>query len=171
MKRMLLGLLAAALIGSTPALAQPPVPPAPPLPPAPASLVTTDCGHGARKNYVCVPETYVRKTTRWVYSTVCEPICPAYYHGFGLFHKDCGGCDSGHCEHPYMRKYLVKKPRICEEPAVGCVPQRACGHDGCCATDGCIAPAAPGVVFPGASIGAPIPLPLQKMPSPTGTPR
>jgi hypothetical protein len=187
MKRLLFGLLGAAVLsatlGSTPALAQtapgftppPAVLPGIPTPVSPtqrsgAGLEGICCGHGARKDWTCVPEQYVKKTTKWVYNSSCEPLCLCYTHGFGLFHKDCGSCESGNCEHPYMRHYLVKKPRVCEECAVKCVPQRAGCHDGCCATDGCVAPVPPAVIVHGTPLGAapvaPLVLPPQKMPSP-----
>ena len=68
---------------------------------------------------VCVPEPYVKKTTTWVYNSCSEPVCLCYIRG--LF-KKCGCAKDGHCESPYVRRYLVKKQRTCEQDALKCVP-------------------------------------------------
>src|SRR5262249_21248718 len=79
-------------------------------------------------NTVCVPECYVKKTTKWVYRCCDEPLClPPFRHLFGG-----GGCDDHHCEHPRTVRFLIKKKRICEEEAVKCVPSEA----PCCAPAG-----------------------------------
>jgi hypothetical protein len=77
-----------------------------------------------------VPEHYCKETKKWVYSSCCEKFCLCYFPS--LFHG-CG-CDSGHCEPPYSRRYLVKKPRVCKEDAVKCVLAPAgCAAGPCCA--------------------------------------
>ena len=74
----------------------------------------------------CVPEHYVKKTTKVVYAPHgCEPVCLPYSQGwFG-----CGGCDAGHCDCPYTRRYMIIKIKTCEEDAIKCVPTQvpACG--------------------------------------------
>src|SRR5947209_12038539 len=51
---------------------------------------------------VCCPEHYTKKTTEYVYNCGSEPLCLCYFHG--LFKHGC--CGSGHCEHPYVRRFM-----------------------------------------------------------------
>jgi hypothetical protein len=169
MKQYFLGLAGLALLGG-PLLAQgPPPPPVPHGPPcdvpggAPVAVLPERAGHHHHHpDYVCVPEHYTKKKDKWVYNCGSEPLCLCYFHG--LFrHCHCG--DSGHCERPYTRRYLVKKIRHCEEDDIKCVPQPACagGHCGAgpgpAGVTGHAAPppvVAPGPVYPP---GSPRPAP------------
>jgi hypothetical protein len=60
----------------------------------------------------------VKKTAKVVYTCGSETLCLPYCTGlFGHF-----GCDSGHCEHPRTRRFLIKKIQTKEEDAIKCVP-------------------------------------------------
>src|SRR5260370_13606004 len=101
MKKYLCGLIGLALLGGNPLQAQTPT--------------AVPAGHGGAPvvvwqeapcctptKTVCVPEQYIKKTTKPLYSSGCEPLCLCYIRGlFG----SCG-CDSGHCQRPYTRRYL-----------------------------------------------------------------
>jgi len=132
MKKYLFGLIGVALLGGNPLMGQTPsaVPNGPGDVPVGAPVLA-DVPVGVACTPVkttCVPEHYIKKITKVVYCSGCEPLCPGYF--CGLF-RHCG-CDSGHCEHCYTRRYLVKKSKTCEENATRCVPAKipACeyGH-------------------------------------------
>jgi hypothetical protein len=133
MKKYLFGLLGLALLAGNPLRAQTPKAP-------PVVMVAPEggacCCPGAT---TCVPEQYMKKTTTWVFSSGCEPLCLCYYRGLL---KGCD-CASGRCEQPYTRRYLIKKAQVCEECATKCVPSQgaACGGGGCCGST--VAPALP----------------------------
>jgi hypothetical protein len=115
-----------------------------------------NCGHAKT---VCVPEHYCQKTTKAVYSSVCEPVCLCFFPSlFG----HCG-CEDGHCEHPRTRKFLVKKIQTCEHDAIRCVPSEAACEHGCC-------PAAGAYVVPGAPVmmAPAMAPPAGRMPAPAG---
>jgi hypothetical protein len=89
-----------------------------------------DGGSCAPTKTICVPECYTKKTKEPVYCCGCEPFCLCYFHcHFG--HRNC---DSGHCEHPYTRRYLLKKSSTCEEQCIKCVPREVPACD--CAAHG-----------------------------------
>jgi hypothetical protein len=117
-KRYFLAVLGLALLGAAPAWGQ-----------APAACCPPACC--APGENVCVPEHYCKETKKWVYNCGHEEFCLCYFPS--LFHR-CG-CESGHCEHPHHRRYLVKKPRVCKEDAVKCVLAPAG-----CAADPCLGP-------------------------------
>jgi hypothetical protein len=133
MRKNLFGLMALALLGGNSLLAQT----AAPAPMGTAGayvaapvVMVEPCGVACcPTKTVCVPEQYMKKTTKVVYSSGCEPLCLCYFHGF---FKGCG-CDSGHCERPYTRRYLIKKIETCEECATKCVPAQVptCEHGRC----------------------------------------
>jgi hypothetical protein len=93
--------------GTAAIIVEPAAPCAPECCPCPAAKIT------------CVPEPYIKKTSKPVYSCGSEPLCQCYFHG--LF-RSCG-CESGQCASPYTRRFLIKKIQTCEEPAVKCVPK------------------------------------------------
>jgi len=115
MNKWLMGLIGLVLMGGNPVLGQ-----------SPAG--GTSCHDGAACNcgeITCVPQHYIKKIPKTVYSSGSEPLCvPSCWGLFGHH-----GCDSVHCEHPYTRRYLLKKTYSCEEEAVKCVP--SC-HSGAC---------------------------------------
>ena len=85
---------------------------------APVQAAGPDCTACSPTKTTCVPENYVKKTTKVVYSSGSEPLCVGYFRGlFG----HCS-CEAGRCEHPYTRRYLIKKIQTCEENAIKCVP-------------------------------------------------
>jgi hypothetical protein len=171
MKKYFLGLAGFALLGGAPLLGQGP----PPIPPGPVGGPVVHgpdggCAHGhcaPPTKTICVPDHYIKKTDHWCYSSGCEPLCLCYYHG--LF-RHCGCGEHGHCEHPYTRRYQIKKLRVEESECTRCVPKevpdcghghhRSRGHDG--AAD-CL----PGVVAPGAPL---IPPPGTAPPPPCAPP-
>jgi hypothetical protein len=131
MKKYLAGLLGLALAAGAPLLGQSPapVPTGPGGVPVGAPMVICQDGAGCVPTHtICVPEHYTKKTTKVVFSCGSEPLCLCYFHG--LFAGHGCGCDSGHCERPYTRRYLIKKVRPCEEDATKCVPAQvpACGR-------------------------------------------
>jgi hypothetical protein len=149
MKKFLIGLIGVALLGANPVLAQAPMttqnafsgnPAAAPMAAAPyygpANPVAMPpygqpCGPTccAPAKAECVPEHYIKKTTKVVYAPHgCEGVCVPYYcHGSLFGHCDC---DEGHCECPYHRRYMIIKIKTCEEDAIKCVPVGVpdCGH-------------------------------------------
>jgi len=150
MKRYLSGLIGFALVAGSLALAQAPAPmPAGPTG-APVVMLPADGGACCPGKTTCVPEKYMKKTTTVVYSSGCEPLCLCYFHG--LF-KKCD-CESGHCERPYTRKYLVKKVHTSEECATKCVPSQgaACEYGHCAAPMGCAGTTAPVMAPPSAVV-------------------
>jgi hypothetical protein len=131
MKKHFIALIGLALLGASPVLGQTPVAvpnvvPGPVVVGAPAVPCPPDCCACPATRIACVPEPYVKKTPKPVYSCGSEPICLCYFHG--LF-RGCG-CQSGECAKPYTAHYLIKKIRICEEDAIKCVPVEvpACEH-------------------------------------------
>jgi len=157
MKHRFLGLIGLALLGGSPLLGQTPPPapsdpnPAPdgvivlnPAPggvivpnPAPGGIIVgapLDCPEGpdcCPTRTICVPEHYTKKTDKVSYCCRSEPLCLCFYHGLHSLFRGCECGHPGHCEHPYTRRYLVKKIRVCEEEAIKCVPKQvpACGPD------------------------------------------
>ncbi len=137
MKKYLFGLVGLALLGANPLLGQtrttsPAVPGASANAPPPPVL--QDCTVAATKT-ICVPEPYVKKTTKAVYKSACEPMCLTHYLGC-CFHRSC---DDGCCGKLFTRRYLMKKTVTCEECITRCVPVTVpCGSTGCspapCAT-------------------------------------
>jgi hypothetical protein len=128
MKKYLFGLLGLALAAGAPLLGQSPAP-VPHATIGAPMVVCPDTACCVPTKTVCVPEHYLKKTTKPVYGSRCEPICLCYFRG--LFGGHC--CDgSGHCEKPYTRRYMIKWTRTCEQEAVKCVPAQvpACtgGH-------------------------------------------
>ena len=123
MKKYLFGLIGVALLGGNPLLGQTPTP-------CPGGLGGVPAGATcAPTETTCVPEHYVKKTTKVVYTSGCEPLCLPYCSGlFG-----CLGCDSGHCGHPHTSRYLIKKIQTKEEDAIKCVPAEvpACERGRC----------------------------------------
>jgi hypothetical protein len=122
MKKCLFGLIGVALLGGNPLLGQTPTPYPGGLGGAPAGTPALLAGpHGATcapTKPACVPEHYVKKTIKVVYTSGSEPLCLPYCAGlFAHF-----GCDSGHCGHPHTRRYLIKKIQTVEEDAIKCVP-------------------------------------------------
>ncbi|HWT83495.1 MAG TPA: hypothetical protein VN648_32385, partial [Candidatus Methylomirabilis sp.] len=115
MKKYLFGLIGVALLGANPLLGQTPTPFPGGLGGVPAGTPALLAGpHGATcapTKTACVPEHYVKKTIKVVYSSGCEPLCLPYCAGLFGHH----GCDSGHCEHPRTRCYLIKKIQTKEE--------------------------------------------------------
>lgn len=133
MKKYLFGLIGVALLGANPLLGQTPTPFPGGLGGVPAGTPALLAGpHGATcapTKTTCVPEHYVKKTTKVVYSSGSEPLCLPYCAGlFGHL-----GCDSGHCGHPHTRRYLIKKIQTKEEDAIKCVPAEvpACERGRC----------------------------------------
>jgi len=123
MKKHFFALIGLALLGGGPVLGQTPVAlpnvvPGPVMVGAPAVPCQPQCVACPATRISCVPEPYVKKTPKTVYSCGSEPICLCYFHG--LF-RGCD-CQSGECAQPYTRRYLIKKVRTCEEDAVKCVP-------------------------------------------------
>jgi hypothetical protein len=174
MKAYFLPLIGLALLAGNSARGQAPVPPPAPLSAGPAGApvvmvmpAASGCCAGqtgccasqtgcCAGQTTCVPEQYTKKTTTFVYSSGCEPLCLCAFHC--MFRKgDC--CDSGHCEHPYTRRYLVKKAQVCEQCATRCVPSQAsCCTSGCCgATTGCGGSASPVMVAPAMTPPTPMP--------------
>jgi hypothetical protein len=133
MKKYLAGLLGLALAAGAPLLGQSPAPiPTGPVGvpvgvPVGAPMMTCQDGAGCVPTHtVCVPEHYVKKTTKVVFSCGSEPLCLCYFRG--LFAGHGHGCEcSGHCEHPHTRRYLIKKVRTCEEDDIKCVPAQVPG--------------------------------------------
>ena len=134
MKKYLFGLIGVALLGGNPLLGQTPTPCPGGLGGVPAGTPALPAGpHGATcapTKTTCVPEHYVKKTTKVVYSSGSEPFCLPYCSG-GLFGHL--GWVSGHCGHPHIRRYLIKKIQTKEEDAIKCVPAEvpACEHGRC----------------------------------------
>ena len=128
MKKFCIALIGLTLLEANSLLGQAPMP-APGIPTAAPAVVIQEGAPCGRPQTTCVPEHYLKKTTKVVYSKDSVPLCLCFFRG--LF-KGCG-CESGHCEHPYTRHYLVKKTQTCETDAVKCVPSQAsaCDH-GCC---------------------------------------
>jgi len=126
LRTYILGLLGLALVGGNPVLGQSPAP----VPVGAPLGCGSGCGGCAPARTVCVPEHYCKETKKWVYSSRCEPFCLCY---FPTLWGGCGCGDSGSCEPPYTRRYLVKKPRICKADAVKCVPSEgpACANGQC----------------------------------------
>jgi hypothetical protein len=172
MNRYLCGLIGLTLLGAGRVLAQAPaaVPPAAigaPLPvtaqPAPVAnpVVVTGQPAGGCCNsapagccttnncdtVTCVPEHYMKKTTTTCYSHGTEHLCLCYFPSCCL-RRSCD-CESGHCEHPICRRYLIKKVHTCEQDAIKCVPSQApaCATGHCGAAAGC-ASAAPAATTP-----------------------
>jgi hypothetical protein len=122
MRKYLVGLAGLALLGGAPLLGQPPaaVPIGPGAVPVGTPMVICQDGAGCvPTKTVCVPDHYLKKTTKVVFSSGCESLCLCYFRG--LF-AGCGCDGSGHCESPHTRRYLIKKIRNCEEDAIKCVP-------------------------------------------------
>jgi hypothetical protein len=119
MKTYLFCAIGLSLLTGSVALGQAPAPPIQPGSVPPDVLVTVPDGAAcAHPKTICVPEHYTQETTKVVYSCGSEPLCVGYFHG--LFR--CKDCESGHCEHPYTRRYLIKKSKPCQEEATRCVP-------------------------------------------------
>jgi hypothetical protein len=147
LRHCILGLIGVALVGASPLWAQTPpaVQTGHPVATGPTGAAAPGCVCPETpccvpSKTICCPEGYVKKTTQFVYCSGCEPLCLCYFHNWcaGLC-GSCGGCESGHCEHPYTRRFLIRKVRTCEECATKCVPvtvpvcdQGPCGP-GCCA--------------------------------------
>jgi hypothetical protein len=120
---------AARPLGANPALGQT----EPPLPAAPgaevagiaASPIGPSSAASARTKTICVPEHYVKKTAKILYSSGSETLCRPYCTG--LFARL--GWHSGHCGHTYTRRYLIKKVQIKEEDAIRCVPKEVPAAD------------------------------------------
>ena len=123
MKKYLFGLIGVALLGGSPLLGQTPTPFPGGLGGVPAGTPAFVAGpHGATcapTKTICVPEHYVKKTAKVVYTSGCEPFCLPYCSGEFFGHL---GWVSGHCEHPRTRRYLIKKIQTKEEDAIKCVP-------------------------------------------------
>jgi hypothetical protein len=113
------------------------------------------CCQSCQKECVCVPTT--KKITKTVYGCKCIDFCIAHNTEFhpcdGCGHccdQGCGcGCDQGcgccptvcpGCEHPRVRKALIKWVRTTECPTfkceVRCAPCNTCGP-ACCQGGGC----------------------------------
>jgi hypothetical protein len=131
MKNRFVAVIGLSLLGVGPVLGQAPA--AVPTVSGPATIIVSpvapcapDCSTCPATKIACVPEPEIKKTPKPVYCSGCEPLCLCYFHG--LF-RSCG-CDSGECARPYVRRFLIKKIRTCEEPAVKCVPVEvpACGR-------------------------------------------
>jgi len=124
MKKYLFGLIGVALLGGSPLLGQTPTPFPGGLGGVPAGTPALLAGpHGATcapTKTTCVPEHYVKKTVKVVYTSGSEPLCLPYCAGGLLAHF---GCDSGHCGHPHIRRYLIKKIQTVEKDAIKCVPK------------------------------------------------
>jgi hypothetical protein len=183
MKRLLFGLLGFALLGQAPLFAQ--GPPPGPVVPGPATVIIAGPGEvigdpavigcdgpGCRRHghhhsdYVCVPEHYVKETTKWVYCSDCEPLCLCYRSVCHLFQHGCASCADGKCEHPYTRHFLIKKLRVCEQDAVKCVPQQPCCDGGACHPGLTIVPTQ-GTIMMDTVVPAPPALPAASVPAPT----
>ena len=150
MKRYMLGLMGLVLAGVSPLMAQGPAPGAPVVAvapggccAAPGGCCTAPSGHCCARDYTCVPQQYTKKKVIVEYSSTCEPFCLCFFHGC---QRRCD-CESGHCEHPYSRHFLIKKVHTCEECATKCVPSQ-CGTGCCGATAGCCAAAGPATPAP-----------------------
>jgi hypothetical protein len=101
----------------------------PPCEPGYQWVQVTEIQEVCREVCKIVPD--VKKTTKWVYSTVDDPFClhRSGAHGHG-HHGNCEpGCPS--CEGPFCRKQLVKRAVICEEPTTKCVVEKIVEHVPC----------------------------------------
>jgi hypothetical protein len=130
MNKWLLGLIGLALLEGGPLFAQSPAVTTNVHNGSPMSATMGACrqdsGACTRDQITCAPQSYIKKVTKTIYSSGCEPLCMP---SCGLL-RLCG-CDFGHCEHPYTRRYLLKKTITCEEEAVKCVPSCQSGAYGC----------------------------------------
>jgi hypothetical protein len=148
MRKYILGLVTLAVLGTGPVLGQTPqvihgspgtVETLPDRSPTVQGGVITEPAGACcdQAKIVCVPENYTKKTINFVYCSGCEPVCLCYFRGlFGC----CGGCEGGHCEAPYTRRFLIVKIRPCEQCVTKCVPVQT--PAGCAAPGGCTADAA-----------------------------
>ena len=125
MKRYLLSLLTAALIGtaygqsptSTPPLATT----ANPVVAAPAPCATACPGACVKTKTVCVPEPTIVKKTKICFSSDCATVCSK---GCPLFGKrgDCNSCKEGSCGRPHVEHYLYKRVQTTVCDSHKCVP-------------------------------------------------
>lgn len=123
MKRYLMSLIGAALVGTaygqapaTPALAATmpaPAATAPCATPCPATCVKTKT--------ICVPEPTTVKKTKICFSSDCATVCSK---GCGLFrkHANCDSCPTGSCGHPHVERYLYKRVQTTVCDSHKCVP-------------------------------------------------
>jgi hypothetical protein len=140
MKNSLLTLIGFTLLGSSPLLGQTTTVVMPAgaqtAPGAPVVIVGQDCAGCQHTKTTCVPECATKPVKKVCYSSGCEPFCLCYFQG--MFAK-CG-CDSGHCEKPRTKRYLIKKIRVVDEEFTKCVPV----EEPCCTTAApCCTTAAP----------------------------
>jgi hypothetical protein len=195
MRKYILGLFAVAVLGGSPALAQtqPSLPvthgapgasgqtqsSGPITQVAPSAtgqtaapvvhggmLLDQACNYGPQTQTVCVPEQYMKKTTKTCYNSGCEPLCVCYWLSLCGCCGGGGGCDSGFCEHPYTRRYLIMKVRTCEECCTKCVPREVpcCAGSPCLPVAGGAAPIVPSayaaptslVINSGAALSGPV---------------
>jgi len=138
MKKYVFALIGFAAAAGSPLLAQTA---APAVGGVAVVMAAPECGACCPTRTTCVPERYMKKTTKVVYSSGCEPVCLCYFRGLS---RNCG-CESGHCEQPYTRHYLIKKNQTCEECATKCVPSQCpvCEHGHCGVPVGCAAAVVP----------------------------
>ena len=138
MKRYLLSLLGAALIGS--AYGQSPAPPAATINPvvaAPAPCASACPDACVRTKTVCVPEPTTVKKIKICFSSDCATVCSK---GCPLFGKrgDCNSCKEGSCGHPHVERYLYKRVQTTVCDSHKCVPVQVA----VCAPAKCTAPCA-----------------------------
>ncbi len=139
MKRYLLSLLGAALIGT--AFGQSPAPPTATVNPvvaAPAPCATVCPDACVKTKTVCVPEPTTIKKTKICFSSVCATVCSK---GCPLFGKrgDCNSCNEGSCGRPHVERYLCKRVQTTVCDSHKCVPVQV----PVCSAPKCAAPCAP----------------------------
>jgi hypothetical protein len=152
MKRYLLSLLGAALIGTAYGQSPAPAPalaittnpvvtaPAPCAPEPCATACPTAC---LKTKTVCVPEPTTVKKTKICFSSDCATVCSK---GCSLFGKrgDCNSCKEGSCSHPHVERYLYKRVQTTVCDSHKCVPvQVAVCAPAKCAAPKCAAPCTP----------------------------
>jgi hypothetical protein len=150
MKKLILGFMGVAMLAASPVFGQAPqaihnvgAPAEVVAGPGPVVHAGAPCAEAAgccaQPCTICVPENYTKTTKKWVYCSGCEPVCLCYFRGLCCF-----SCGEGHCEPPHTRRFLIMKPRVCEECATRCVPVEGgrdcgaapCGPAGCAALPG-----------------------------------
>ena len=112
MKKYLSGLLGLALAAGAPLLGRSPTP----VPTGPGGapvgtpmVICQDRVGCVPTKAICVPEHYLKKTTKVLFSSGCEPLCLCYFRGLFAGH----GCDgSGHCEKPHTRRHSKSSLRL-----------------------------------------------------------
>lgn len=123
---------------------------------------------------VCKIVPDIKKTTKWVYSTVADPFCiqksphkPGHLSHLLHGHKCDGHCEGGcpTCQGPYCRQQLVKKQVVCEEPTTKCIVEKVVERIPCTTWQkvpcGTVIPTMPTPVMPPATI-VPEPIPAPK---------